>query len=184
MSDDYFSLNFPTERPFWDSDSNEDSFYPSTFSIDDPFYSTSKSTDDRFLLSIDHENQFEIPQHRRTPSSPAILYPSPLQPLSQISINKKHYRQRSLPTEQPFLLPDDHFFFAACFDTTLIIEPKALNFIPSSFWKEKAVTFGDLVRDFFQKKNHANSRFSHKLYNSEDIIAGAALSCTCWNPVD
>jgi hypothetical protein len=44
-----------------------------------------------------------------------------------------------------------------------------LGFIPGRFWQNQDLTFGHLVQDFFQRKNNANSRFSHKLYNALKI---------------
>ena len=58
-------------------------------------------------------------------------------------------------------------FFSYVTDPSYILSPKELGLIPSSFWNRcQSISFGDLVRDFFQKKNSINCRFLHKLYNA------------------
>jgi hypothetical protein len=48
-----------------------------------------------------------------------------------------------------------------------MFNPLQLGFIPQAIWTDgQDVKFGDLITFFFQRKNHANSRFSHKLYNA------------------
>jgi len=61
-------------------------------------------------------------------------------------------------------------FQNACHDNSLMINPRILGFIPSSFWSaNNQLSFGELTRDFFQRKNSINSRFLHKLYNALKI---------------
>jgi hypothetical protein len=60
----------------------------------------------------------------------------------------------------------DQEFLRLCLDCRATFNPHHLGFIPSSAWTDAEVRFGDLVTDFFQRKNNANCRFSHKLYNA------------------
>jgi hypothetical protein len=41
-----------------------------------------------------------------------------------------------------------------------------LNLMPMHYWKSQLYSFGDLARNFFQKKNNMNAHFSQKLYNA------------------
>jgi hypothetical protein len=78
-----------------------------------------------------------------------------------------HMRQSSLP-EPPAVvhLESDAEFAQVCADPSIAFNPARLGFIPSKFWQDQDVPFGQLVQDFFQRKNNANSRFSHKLFNA------------------
>lgn len=117
--------------------------------------------------------------HRRTPSLPVhltgIIDEPPIavptkQPIEQ-PIQKptlpivSHTRRRSQP---PVIILDDSFS-QVCSDKSIKFNPKHLGFIPGKAWADHNITFGDLVQDFFQRKNNANSRFSHKLYNALKI---------------
>jgi hypothetical protein len=59
-----------------------------------------------------------------------------------------------------------------------------LGFIPATVWTDQQIRFSDLVREFFQRKNNVNSRFSHKLFNalklSEANPAYAQLVGVSW----
>lgn len=57
-------------------------------------------------------------------------------------------------------------FNIICPDTDFVIYPQKLGFIPENLWVDKELTFGALVTTFFQKRNNASSRFSHKLFNA------------------
>lgn len=61
---------------------------------------------------------------------------------------------------------DERQFFAFCADQSLRFNPKKLGFIPETAWEDKEITFTEIVTDFFRRKNNANSRFSHKLFNA------------------
>ena len=84
-----------------------------------------------------------------------------------------HARQNSTPVPNmtaPEQTDSDREFRGICSDDAVKFNPVRLGFIPTKFWNEdKDWTFGQLVEDFFQKKNNANSRFSHKLYNALKI---------------
>lgn len=86
--------------------------------------------------------------------------------------NVAHPRQHSLPVQStPVVQNDDDVEFRGiCNDDQIRFNPVKLGFIPGKFWnQDREWTFGQLVSDFFQKKNNANSRFSHKLYNALKI---------------
>jgi hypothetical protein len=51
-------------------------------------------------------------------------------------------------------------------DESITVNPHRLGFIPKKIWPDTAVRFGDLVTDFFQRKNNGQCRFYHKLYNA------------------
>jgi hypothetical protein len=55
---------------------------------------------------------------------------------------------------------------AALSDPAQIYSPQALGFFPTSYWLPGSITFGDLVLKCFQRKNNANCRFPHKLFNA------------------
>ena len=61
---------------------------------------------------------------------------------------------------------DDSDFNLNCEECEFVINPQKLGFIPPNSWMDKEITFGYLVSSFFQKRNNASSRFSHKLYNA------------------
>ena len=71
--------------------------------------------------------------------------------------------------------PDDPTFYAVCNDISMRFNPKRIGFIPPNLWEDREMTFGECVNDFFQRKNNANSRFSHKLFN--------ALKLSEYNPI-
>lgn len=60
----------------------------------------------------------------------------------------------------------DQMFNDLCANRATTLNPHQLGFIPSFFWPTKDIPFVDLVYDFFQRKNNANCRFLHKLYNA------------------
>lgn len=113
--------------------------------------------------------------HKRAPSSPACLalnlsMLAELMPMKQRPVKQEssHARQKSLPVQQKYEEPDMDFV-ALCQDKSVKFNPVQLGFIPKRLWANREYTFGELVSDFFQKKNNANSRFSHKLYNALKI---------------
>ena len=64
---------------------------------------------------------------------------------------------------------EDEEFENLCEEGNFYLNPHKLGFIPASFWPDQEVSFGDLVHDFFRRKNNPNSRFHHKLYNALKI---------------
>jgi hypothetical protein len=61
-------------------------------------------------------------------------------------------------------------FQAAMDDACLSISPEAHGFLPSNYWVNQSVTFNEMVTKFFQRKNNANCRFPHKLYNALTLV--------------
>jgi hypothetical protein len=70
------------------------------------------------------------------------------------------------PPSPPHPLPLPEDFSDLSHDSDHLVNPKGLGFIPSSFWTEGDFTLGHIVESFFQKRNTANCRFSHKLFNA------------------
>ena len=120
--------------------------------------------------------------HRRVPSQPTVnsftfFQQAHVRTLSnsrrtQRTFEPSHDRQFSLPLPLPptgGLDMRDEEFNDICNDPKIVFNPHKLGFIPSGFWPDQEFTFGQLVRDFFQRKNNANSRFFHKLFNALKI---------------
>ena len=115
---------------------------------------------------------------RRTISSPMISLNIPTQqafsPIpsipgaqSTLSFNNQARVSRMLsPVNTQQQQQEDVVFLASLHDVSLSVSPHALGFIPFTLWQERYYTFGELVTDFFQRKNHASCRFSYKLYNA------------------
>ncbi|OHT02187.1 hypothetical protein TRFO_30811 [Tritrichomonas foetus] len=120
--------------------------------------------------------------HRRTPSTPSsFAFPFNMMALQAIqqqqqahelplvqSRNRKMNSQ-PLPSIQDLTSSADSEFLSVCKDPDIKFNPHKLGFIPQKFWPDRDYTFGELVTDFFQRKNNANSRFYHKLYNALKI---------------
>jgi hypothetical protein len=100
-------------------------------------------------------------RYRNPNSSEFLFWPPPM------AAAPTHLRQRSLPdSSSPVRLQSDAEFAHLCADPSITFNPVKLGFIPGQFWQDQHVPFGQLVQDFFQRKNNANSRFSHKLFNA------------------
>ncbi|KAH0793179.1 hypothetical protein GPJ56_002888 [Histomonas meleagridis] len=116
--------------------------------------------------------------HRRTPSTPSqlqqinILNLFTQSQIAKIITASQNIRQKSLPVPQiqNVLSSADQEFKSICQDPDVKFNPHALGFIPHTYWPDKQFTFGELVTDFFQRKNNSNARFYHKLYNALKII--------------
>lgn len=124
--------------------------------------------------------------HRRAISTPMRISPqgsSPCQtPVAQLPVAQSTFELNgaavpAMPVRpmhrmnypmlpRPELPNDEAAFLAACNNPNLRFNPRSLGFIPATLWADQEVTFGDVVTDFFQRKNNANSRFSHKLFNA------------------
>ena len=123
--------------------------------------------------------QNPIPHRRtRTQPIPRITQSQPFYNLpSQVSMNR-HLTKTAKSIDRfcvgqnsrDFLLPketsEDDQFIQICNDKNHLINPHQLGFIPQGFWPNESYQFGDIVRDFFHRKNHPSGRFSHKLYNA------------------
>jgi hypothetical protein len=80
-------------------------------------------------------------------------------------------KQNSFPSFNASLLDSENEFAQVCSDTAISFNPRRLEFVPAEVWMDEDVTFGDLVKHFFQKRASANNRFVHKLYNALQIAA-------------
>jgi hypothetical protein len=97
----------------------------------------------------------------------AFLWYAPQFDASSLFPPPIHARQHSLPEPSTSIpLQSDIEFAQVCADASITFNPARLGFIPGRFWQNKDLTFGQLVHDFFQRKNNANSRFAHKLFNA------------------
>ena len=189
MSKDDFWINSPLDKDqkdWFNNGSNEliDDDFTFTFTDSQSFnFPSPLELPDENIFDDSKQNLFDFPSptisHRRTPSYPvkppfnfdfskqnnnppvSKVFSSEIIPLIPIT----HTRQKSSPSA-PITLPSDDHFSVICSDKAIKFNPHTLGFIPTKFWPDKEMTFGELVSDFFQRKNNANSRFSHKLYNA------------------
>jgi hypothetical protein len=67
--------------------------------------------------------------------------------------------------------PSDEEFERLMGDGRVRMNPRLLGFIPTSIWPDLDVTFGAIVKSFFQKRNVGSGRFSHKLFNALRIAS-------------
>jgi hypothetical protein len=78
----------------------------------------------------------------------------------------------------------DSTFALACKDPNLHFNPTTLGFLPVTLWPDEETTFGEVIADFFQRKNNANCRFSYKLFNAlrlgELNQVYTQLTGVCW----
>jgi hypothetical protein len=136
------------------------------------------------LSRTDHDDHFMTPPahhpsdpskstgHQRYDSEPTrfpsghpqtILNPPAPQstPPSTLSFSRRSKGPR------PVTGPVDPEFLRLTLDPSVKLNPSQLGFIPQALWTDETdLKFGDLVTHFFQRKNNANSRFAHKLYNA------------------
>ncbi|OHT12718.1 hypothetical protein TRFO_17332 [Tritrichomonas foetus] len=159
---------------------------------------SANSNEDPFVPVDFTQNELPV-QHRRTISSPMrVLSPQPVYnntvyhpPVCQLPLAMSTCDFHNQP--RPFIIPrppfniplrqtmcseftsDEAAFFAVRSDPTLNFNPLRLGLIPPNLWEDRNMTFGECVSEFFQRKNNANSRFSHKLFN--------ALRLSEFNPI-
>ncbi len=85
--------------------------------------------------------------------------------------SRKTPKAKVLPSELDIDGPtSNETYKSALNDSQLTVSPQSLGFLPSNYWLNLDSTFGDLVTKFFQRKNNANCRFPHKLYNALSIV--------------
>ncbi|KAH0785310.1 hypothetical protein GPJ56_010721 [Histomonas meleagridis] len=151
---------------------NSSILFPNTLEFDKVNNSPKKSN------SRPQQSKAGSRRHQRAPSTPINFPPNVnlLELLRQVQLgnvfkNQKGSRQKTLPIPQINNVNSaDHEFNSICSDQGVKFNPHRLGFIPHSYWQDKEMTFGELVREFFQRKNNANSRFYHKLYNALKIV--------------
>lgn len=104
----------------------------------------------------------------------ASQMPPPFLEQQRLPVRKprqKTPRTKVLPPELNIDGPSSNTVYqSSLLDNNLTLSPQALGFLPSSYWLALDTTFGDLVTKFFQRKNNANCRFPHKLYNALAIV--------------
>lgn len=91
---------------------------------------------------------------------------------------KRKVRAKNRPQKSktlPFVLNGDfpesnENYTNALHDQSIVINPAEVGLVPSVFWVSPSVLFGDIVINFFQKKNNSNCRFPHKLFNGLQIV--------------
>jgi hypothetical protein len=59
----------------------------------------------------------------------------------------------------------------ALVDPRLEFHPQSAGFVPSNYWLNTPVTFGELCAKFFRRKNNSSCRFPHKLYNALILVS-------------
>jgi hypothetical protein len=109
--------------------------------------------------------------HRKSLTGPVSR---PVVSKSKPDVKFQVRKNRKIPTNQPTSFPpepgsEDEMFQNLCNDKNFKINPVQLEFIPTKFWPNENIAFGDIVADFFQRKNNVNCRFSHKLFNAIQI---------------
>lgn len=111
------------------------------------------------------------------PQQPGMGNFMPHIPPNMPAVSKRSQRQQKgsktkiLPPELDIEGPSSNEAYkVAMADKNLTIYPKALNFLPSNYWVDQESPFGELVTKFFQRKNNANCRFPHKLYNALSVV--------------
>ena len=143
--------------------------------------SKAQQTNIKMIKEI-QQNQYQ-PNYTTTPPNthviPAIQYSYPyINYQNQLNPTPKPSRHKCIFTirdtrpiklnknEKPQPGSEDELFEQLLKDRRFTINPKKLNFIPNGFWPDCEIPFGDIVADFFQRKNNPYSRFHMKLYNA------------------
>ena len=113
-------------------------------------------------------------------SHQAMAFQVITQPFDQLQQTMHHQRKqprqktakaKTLPLDLDVEGPmSNEAYQNALADQSLTVSPHDLGFLPSNYWLNLDSTFGDLVTKFFQRKNNANCRFPHKLYNALAIV--------------
>lgn len=162
-----FKFSDEVLQEFKDSKSSTNPFFTST---DDSTIST---------ISTNCTNAF----HRRVPTAPSFSFLNSINtiiPLSRrpIKQNPPEIIKESLLTANQFSCipkPEDYcvpikeafeVYSELVNDLDVMINPKELGFIPSSFWPDGQFLLRDVVSDYFMKECGPYSRFSHKLFNA------------------
>jgi hypothetical protein len=98
---------------------------------------------------------------------PGLPFDVTMGPLPAKKSKPKAPKTKLLPLELESEGPGSNLAFqAAIANPSLVFSPQELRFLPSNYWLTMDANFGDLVTKFFQRKNNANCRFPHKLFNA------------------
>ncbi|OHT08135.1 hypothetical protein TRFO_23508 [Tritrichomonas foetus] len=115
----------------------------------------------------DNKNNSEIRLSKSLPTTPVMLSQPPRPPSSNNLASTTNFNQNLKQNSKNSQNSTENAVFeAAIQDPTIKINPMEVGFIPSSFWSNSLMTFGDIVSTFFQRKNNSKCRFPHKLYNA------------------
>jgi hypothetical protein len=102
---------------------------------------------------------------------PPLFDLSPARPSKKQSSKSKTPRVKQLPPELDIPGPSSNGDYEAALSSpTLTFSPQTLGFMPSNYWLSVGTTFGEFVTKFLQRKNNANCRFPHKLYNALAVV--------------
>jgi len=175
-----FSLLSPLSNEFPNNTSESNNFSPWTTCFDvDSFHSNDQLP--QFIEPVDFDfspnilatcNSITKPLsiNKTIQAKHIVTNNSKLQQVQRILLLSRNFIPRphlphvkSCPTMPNF---EDRDFQDALKNSSLIVNPKQLGFIPEHVWGEKDLLLGNLITDFFQRKNNSNSRFSHKLFNA------------------
>jgi hypothetical protein len=100
-----------------------------------------------------------------------VAVPGPHAARKKLGSKQKPLKSKVLPTELDIDGPTSNVAYqAALGNPSLVISPQELGFLPSNYWLTTSVTFTNLVGQFFQRKNNANCRFPHKLFNALSLV--------------
>ena len=127
--------------------------------------------------------QFQRPAPQRPPLQGTIVALSPNQTVSPPNIMGNMQSSKDIflepqvfaiksgkkrKTQVPILTSrEDEEFYSVYNNPNIKINPKRLNFIPTTFWpNDQEYSFGDIVESYFRIKNNPDARFPHKLYNA------------------
>lgn len=114
-----------------------------------------------------NQNNPQQPQQKASPApAPTTIVESKPKVIPKQSKNVFTVRNCIPPNVFSNMQPCENLFDACMANLTFAFDPKALGFIPLSFWPETIAPFSSLVTDFFRKKNNPRCRFHYKLYNA------------------
>lgn len=136
------------------------------------FYYDKKSSDDgilsiRNLLNIHYQDS---PLKAHIGSYNSDFWNEPKEKNACIPISRDHQVSNSLPTFPIKVKPISSMTFdEVCENSNIVVNPRRAGFIPYSLWPNENISFGFLTSTFFRKRNMANSKFPHKLYNALKI---------------
>jgi len=128
------------------------------------------SNDNLSSLGINHRRTTSSPMRIMTPPPATVNPPIAQLPVAQTTIDFNVPNNRvSMLLRKPDpreVAKEEATYLASLHDPSIIIYPLSFGFIPKSVWDDRPRLFGEIVSEFFQRKNHSNCRFIFKLYNA------------------
>ncbi|KAH0786809.1 hypothetical protein GPJ56_009186 [Histomonas meleagridis] len=136
-------------------------FWGNTSQPTAPGHKRTSSRTDSFSPDTTFEQPKQQPRNHRTKTAPIPGF-------KQSSHRKDFFEvgQNAHAISLPNKTEEDRKFAELCHDETVQINPFQIGFIPHNYFRNQFYTFGNIVGDYFQKKNNPNCRFLHKLYNA------------------